>query len=324
MNTQDTSKSLQTKALRRAALTSLALLPGLAAALDWSQMESRDVTLFQPGQSAWEWLLVPGEHDGGRRMREGKDCLYCHAGEEPAIGNLIASGEMIEPSPMPGMPGAIELAVQAALEGDNLHLRLSWTSLAGAEPAGDETYQARATVMIADDTLSAARIAGCWAACHGDLPGMPDEMQDAELTKYLPNSRSRMTRTGGGADYKSDAEVAAELERGAFFEYWSVKLDQGTVLKALDGYFLEARREYADSAVSAEARLEDGRWVVEIARPLSPESGPRLALAPRSEYTVAFAVHDNHTDNRFHYTSFPMGLSLTGDGVVLVTKSRTE
>lgn len=299
------------------------LAPALAVGVDWSQVEKHELQLFQPGQSAWEWLLVPSEHSGGKRMREGKDCLYCHAGEEEAIGNLIASGEKLEPSPMKGMPGTVKLSVQTAVQSGSLRMRLSWTSLAEGEPAGGKDVPAQVTVVLADDTIQAAKVAGCWAACHNDLPGMAEADSGAKLTKYLPNSRTRMTRSGGGTAIKSDADLAAELEKGAFYEYWQVELDQGTVHKARDGYFLDARRTNDESAVSAEATLVDGRWVVDITRRLKPVGGPRITLAEGKVYTVEFAVHDNHVGDRHHYVSFPMRMKVQQAGAQLMTESAT-
>ena len=104
--------------LRVAALDHAHALTALLAVLlmpllTWAPVvHAADIVLFQPGQSSWEWLLVPASHDGGKRMREGKSCLYCHEGEAKVIGDLIVSGEKLEPNPIASMPGFVEMAVR--------------------------------------------------------------------------------------------------------------------------------------------------------------------------------------------------------------------
>ena len=100
----------------------------IALALATLPVSAEEILLFQPGQSSWEWLLVPSTHDGGKRMREGKTCLFCHEGEEKVIGNLIASGKKLEPAPVDGMPGFISMDIQASFDSDNLYLKISWAS----------------------------------------------------------------------------------------------------------------------------------------------------------------------------------------------------
>jgi hypothetical protein len=294
-----------------------------AAAVDWATVQNRTVTVFQTGQSSWGWLLTPGDHGTApvRRIREGETCLSCHADEERAIGSLIVSGQKLEPNPLSGMPAAFDVDVRVAREGDNLHVRFAWTSPDGAGWAGDDQVPAQVTFLLADDTLGAARIAGCWAACHGDMRGMPSQL-DAEMTHYLPNSRTGMTAIGGGRDLRSADELAAELQRGAFYEFWQVELTGDGLQRVLDGYMLEARRDNADSEVRAEARREAGGWVVEMIRPLRPSGGPRKTLDPAREYTVAIAIHENSQSGRRHFVAFPMQMSFTRADAELTVGAR--
>jgi hypothetical protein len=296
--------------------------PASPAAVDWGQVATSQMVLFQNGVASWEWLLVPATHDvGGRRMREGRTCLSCHEGEETAIGNIAASGRRLEPNPLPGMPGTLELQLQAARDDTHLHLRLSWPSLTGGARAGDAEAAVRVTVMLGDDALSVAPIAGCWAACHNDMVGMPNAQPGQDLTKYLPNSRTQMTATGGGTGLRSAADLAAELARGAFLEYWQVELDEaGGVRRALDGYMLEARHANDASELSATARRDGDRWVVEMSRPLTPAGGPRKVVAAGRTYTVAFAIHDNYATKHYHYVGFPRRMVLDAGEAELVVR----
>ncbi|MDX1556339.1 MAG: ethylbenzene dehydrogenase-related protein, partial [Xanthomonadales bacterium] len=270
--------------------------------------QARDIVLFQPGQSSWEWLLVPASHDGGKRMREGKSCLYCHEGEEKTIGNLIVSGEKLEPEPVSGMAGFTQMSVEASYDDQNLHLRLGWIPLPSAN-WGHEASSTHLTVALGTPDLSVAPIAGCWAACHNDLPHMPDAAA-GDLTKYLPGSRNKMSRTGGGTDIKSPAELEAQLAAGQYLEYWQAVLDGGELKSAGDGYFLEGRVANDHSAVSATAAFNGQGWSVELVRPLQPGQGPRHTLKEGVQYTLAIALHENHASGRYHYTSFPLSFVL--------------
>lgn len=283
----------------------LALIASLGFVLSAAEIQARELILFQPGQSSWEWLLVPASHDGGKRMREGKSCLFCHEGEEKAIGNLIASGEKLEPQPISGIPGFISMSLEAAYDDENVYLTMSWAD-APAANWGDEDAATHLTVSIGSPELNVAPIAGCWAACHSDLPGMPDAFADAQLTKYLPGSRNKMTRTGGGSDIRTTAELDAQLAEGKYLEYWQVVLNDNDLQSVGDGYFLDSRVANDDSAITATASNSDKKWTVEMVRPLKPAGKSRHALSAGIEYTLAVALHQNHASGRRHYTSFPM------------------
>ena len=291
----------------------------LTAAPAWAG--KRDVILFQPGQSSWEWLLVPATHDGGKRMREGKTCLFCHDGEEKTIGALIASGEKIEPAPIANMPGFVEMNVEASYDEQNLYLVIRWTSPAMFSPVNPDEADIHLTVMLGSPALSVAAIAGCWAACHSDLPEMPDAQAGQDLTKYLPGSRNKMTRTGGGTDIKPEADLAAQLDQGQTLEFWQVVLDQGKLKAVRDGYFLQERIRNPDSAVTATVTADGQSWTVEMVRPLHPEGASRHPLDEGIDYTLAIALHENHAAGRHHYTSFPMRFVL-GSGEAEISATR--
>lgn len=280
------------------------LVAALGSLLCPTISDAREVILFQPGQSSWEWLLVPSSHDGGKQMREGKSCLHCHDGEEKTMGKLIASGEKLEPAPISAMPGFIEMTVEAAYDDQNVYLDLSWVAPPQAS-WGDESSATHLTISLGTPDLSVAPIAGCWAACHSDLPGMPDD-SGADLTKYLPGSRNKMTRTGGGSDIKPAADLDAQLAQGQYLEYWQAELDGGSLKAAHDGYFLDGRKENSDSAVTATATADGQQWTVQMVRPLAPAGTTRHALAEGTVYTLAIALHENHASGRHHYTAFPM------------------
>ena len=71
-------------------LTALAE-PALAADLatiDWSKVPVANVTLFYPGQSAYEWLRT-SDHRGSNSVLDGGSCTTCHRGRQKALGCKI-------------------------------------------------------------------------------------------------------------------------------------------------------------------------------------------------------------------------------------------
>jgi cytochrome c-type protein NapC len=253
-------------------LAAIGLLAGLAGAV-----QAAEITLFQPGQSAWEWLLVPSKHDGGKRMREGKSCLFCHEGEQQVIGNAMAAGHDIEPEPIAGMPGFIDMSVSASYDADNLYVSACWGPLP-AGTWGQEGAEQMFTIAIGTADLNVAPIAGCWSACHRDLPGMQDVASGPRLTKYLPGSRSKMTASGGGHDVRPAAELDAQLAEGKYLEYWQLELSEGQVTDASDGYFLDARVSNQDAVVSGSGEAGGPGCSLQLVRPLAPTGKARHAL----------------------------------------------
>ena len=90
------------------------LSAGPVLAIDWAGVPARDVTVFYPGQSSWEWALTPTDHQGAPKFREGKDCHDCHRGEEASLGDKVVSGKVNEPAPIAGKPGSIVAHVKVA------------------------------------------------------------------------------------------------------------------------------------------------------------------------------------------------------------------
>jgi hypothetical protein len=117
------------------AFGALMLAGGLAQAIegeqvDWSAIPASEIPLFFPGYASYQWILSE-EHDGARRVGEGRNCLSCHEGDEAEIGQRIVSGEALEPHPIPGKRGLVNLTVQAAHDDEYLYLRTSWDTATG-------------------------------------------------------------------------------------------------------------------------------------------------------------------------------------------------
>jgi hypothetical protein len=176
-----------------------AAVPAMAAdpaTIDWTKIPPASVMLFYPGQSSYEWLRsdVHGKGKGAKAVRDGGTCTKCHEGDERVMGESIVKGGALEPTPVKGKNGALELKVQAAYDAKNAYLRFQWKTLnpypgiehqylrfdgkewkvygypkldqvvrEGKEPG---MYEDRMTVMIDDGKVPGFSRQGCWLTCH--------------------------------------------------------------------------------------------------------------------------------------------------------------
>jgi hypothetical protein len=313
---------------RRLALFSAAVIGLLvlaarpAEAVDWSGVKGTDITLFYPGQSSWEWILTPYEHDGAEKFRGGKDCIECHKGEEKDMGTEIVSGKKLEPDPIAGLPATIKLNIKATHDDERLYVRLEW-----AEPTGsvarklEDKYESMATMMLGDGKVVGFRRGGCWATCHNDLIGMPDAKSGADLTKYLTESRTKITHSGGDENYKSQGDLDKLMNQGVFLEYWHAGLNKGQAPVPVDGYILDKMHQNKSPAISAEGGFENGNWVVVFSRKLKMGEPGRKDIVPGTVYGVGFAIHSKWAGHRHHDVAFRRTLVLDkGEADIVATK----
>jgi cytochrome c-type protein NapC len=68
--------------------------------IDWSSVEPVEINLFYPGEASMEWILKGSDHSGKRSFTKGDRCVECHEEEEVDIGELIMSGDKLEPDPI--------------------------------------------------------------------------------------------------------------------------------------------------------------------------------------------------------------------------------
>jgi hypothetical protein len=165
-------------------------------------------------------------------------------------------GGPLEPTPVAGKNGTIDLQVQAAYDAKNAYLRFRWKTLnphpgnehpylrydgkawkehggpklakdvrEGRQPA---IYEDRLSVMIDDGQVPAFAQQGCWLTCHTgqrDMPGAATKEQaqaDALLTALGKGDLRKYlpsSRSDPGADWKSGksrAEIAKIKSAGGF------------------------------------------------------------------------------------------------------------
>lgn len=193
----------------------LAAVPALAAdpaTIDWSKISGKNVTLFYPGQSSYDWLLSPDHKKGDRQVAQGKDCISCHEGDEADMGNKLAKGGPLEPDPIAGKNGVLKLNVQAAHDAEYLYFRFQWkTNLnregrmidyvrydgkewkfwghertdksvrAGTQPP---LYEDRLAIMVDDGKVPRFAEQGCWLTCHNGMAETPGEATRDQVKQH--------------------------------------------------------------------------------------------------------------------------------------------
>jgi nitrate/TMAO reductase-like tetraheme cytochrome c subunit len=308
--------------------------------IDWSGVEASEVTLFYPGQASMEWMLKGSDHGGKRAFTKGDRCFECHEDEEVDIGDLIVSGEKVEPTPIPGKRGSILVNIKAAHDADNLYMQFQWedgehAAIPFADGGKmDAENQIKLAIMLTTDNeddpkVEFAERAGCWQSCHHDANYMPHQPDDAALsgdlskqldlsggfTKYLKESRTEIEiegkdgkKRGGWDKLKSDAEIQALLENGTFMDLLRYKSGTG---ESEDGYILAERVMTGGQGVDFSGELKDGIWTVEMKRKLTSDQPGDVSMALDQWYNIGFAIHDDYSSSRFHHVS--LGLKLGFD-----------
>jgi hypothetical protein len=165
------------------------------AKIDWSVVKATAVPLFYPGQSSYGWLRSSA-HKGAAKVRSGASCTACHDAkdDEKDLGNELVKGGRLEPTPVKGKNGFVDLSVQAAYDAKNLYLRYQWKThnpqpgtehqylrfdgkewkvwgfprldkvvQDGKQPA---LYEDRMSIMIDDGKVPGFAQQGCWLTCH--------------------------------------------------------------------------------------------------------------------------------------------------------------
>lgn len=301
------------KQKKRTALSLSLLLTSLslpAQAIDWSKVDSKPVTLFYPGQASWEWILTQSDHGGAKNFRKGKSCRECHEGEEKDMGNLIVAGGDLEPTPIAGKRGSINITVKTAYDAHRFYILLSWQEANQAMIKKMAKDQVRITVLLDDGHVSEATRAGCWGVCHDDTTDMPSALAGKTTNLYLARSRTKITRNGGGENYKSADEIQQLFKEGHFLEFWQAQLNQGKDAVAVDGYVLDKRYKNEPTRVSTQAHNKNGVWTVELSRELMTHDPHYKDITLGKNYTLSIALHDAYSEGRRHHISFPRSLGL--------------
>jgi len=178
------------------------------ATIDWSKVPATNVPLFYPGQSSYEWVRS-SDHKGATVVKNNGACIACHSGKEKTMGEKIVKGGPLEPTPVKGKNGYVDLKFQAAYDAKNAYLRFEWKTLNaypgtehqylrydgkewkvygypkldkvvqdGAQPG---IYEDRMSIIIDDGKVPGFATQGCWLTCHDGQRDMPKQFTKEEL-----------------------------------------------------------------------------------------------------------------------------------------------
>lgn len=248
--------------LAPAALSIATLLAGPALAVhptlvDWKSVPAKTLTLLYPAQSTYQWLRS-ADHPGAKPVGGGEACLTCHKGQEEKLGNKLVKANKLEPTPVEGKNGSVQLNVQVAYDNENVYFRAQWKTrnnypgeaypfvrfdgkewkpygaqkLAAAVRKGEQPgiYEDRLSVMIDDGGVPGFANQGCWLTCHNGLRDAPQQPTAAEvlanpLFKAIKKNDVRKylpsTRTDALASWdkgKSLDEIAKIKAAGGFLD----------------------------------------------------------------------------------------------------------
>jgi hypothetical protein len=227
------------------------------ATVNWNNVPTKTVTLFYPGQSTYQWLRS-SVHPGAAMVVDGGACLTCHGGAEEKLGDKLVKANPLEPTPVAGKNGMIQLNLQVAYDNDHAYFRAQWKTrnpypgeahpfvrydgkewkqygfpkLDAVVQKGEQPgiYEDRFSIMIDDGGVPAFANQGCWLTCHNGERDNPKvatraEVQANLLYQALKQNDVRKylpsTRTDADASWdqgKSPDEIAKIKAAGGFLD----------------------------------------------------------------------------------------------------------
>lgn len=266
------------------AVTALAW-PGAVQAeppADWSDIPTTTLTLFYPGQGGYEWMRSSDHKRAFTKVIEGDSCVSCHEGEEAEMGELIVSGQRLEPDPIEGKHGSVDLDVQVAYDAENAYLRFQWPTqmdrpgqmhnyiryngegweFYGSHRASEKVrsgeeppiYEDRLALMVDDGTVDDFAEQGCWLSCHTGMRDMPDEPTKEEIAAH--------SVLGGDGLNKSDIRKYLPVSRTDEEASWdATKMAEEIAELKAHGEFVDLMQWRA--ARSAIVNMADDGYVLE-------------------------------------------------------------
>ena len=181
------------------------------AKINWSKIPAKNVALFYPGQSSYEWLISDAHEGAANRVKRGDACSSCHDEKdaEKEMGEKLVKAGPLEPMPVKGKEGYKEVKVQAAYDDKNAYLRFQWQTqnpFPGTEhqylrfdgkewkvwgfPKLDKIvqdgkmqalYEDRMSIIIDDGKVAGFAKQGCWLTCHDGQRDMAKQFTREEV-----------------------------------------------------------------------------------------------------------------------------------------------
>lgn len=249
--------------------------------IDWSTITPGNVVLFNPGQSSYEWVRSKIHQGAHHDVKQGESCAFCHDEEdaEKEIGIVNSKGGRLEPHPIQGKIGFIDLGVQAAFDAHNVYLRFQWKTN-GPQPGPEHRYvrfdgktwkpwgfsrldgpvregsmpavvEDRISIMLDDGKVANFAKQGCWLTCHDGMRDMPPQFpsRGGVINTGLPPITQDAIRKylpdsrHDPSDWKSQKsarEIARLKADGKFLELMQWRARSSPDVTAVDeGYVLD-------------------------------------------------------------------------------------
>lgn len=198
-------------AIATVAFAAQAAIAADPATINWSAVPVTQVGLFYPGQSSYEWVRSSAHKGGATKVKAGNSCVSCHDEKdaEKELGEVLVKANRLEPTPVTGKPGSVDLKVQAAYDATNAYLRFQWKTAnpyPGTEhqflrfdgkewkvhgyPKLDKIvqdgkqpgiYEDRMSVMLDDGKVPGFAQQGCWLTCHDGQRDMQKQFTKEEI-----------------------------------------------------------------------------------------------------------------------------------------------
>lgn len=315
--------------------TSLLLSNTTLADPNWENIPGKEIPLFYPGPSAYEWVVNLPDHTGARKLTEKKqNCFDCHESDADVIGSDVVAGKkvgkarvILDTSVPAGRRGFIPVTVKAAHDSEKIFLRFEWESLFQAAPEvkPDANNEIKLSMIFDGGNNDEARMTGCWMSCHMDLRTMPDSDNAAKkhlqskalgwndgVTKYLPISRKSLSIAqqprGGWRQVKRPEEIRRALQAGQFLDLMQYRSGGG---KPIDGYVLESRHmDGGKSLINAAGKRDGNKWTITFERTLESKGLGDHRIQAGQTFNFGIAIHENFSHARFHHVSLGYTLGL--------------
>ena len=231
---------------------------------DWKSVPAKEIPMFYPGPSGYEWVLSRPDHTGALKLGDKiQNCFDCHEYDADVIGGDIVAGKnvgkvrvVLDQNIPEGRRGTFPLKVKAAHDDRKIYLRFEWDAAtkptAGAK--ADPLNEIKFSMMFDGGDFEEARMLGCWMSCHMDMRTMPETDAKAKkhpqskalgwedgVTKYLPGSRTAINieqkPRGGWNQLKPPGDIKKALAAGQFLDLMQFRSGND---KPLDGYVLDS------------------------------------------------------------------------------------
>ena len=276
---------------------------GSVKAMDWSNVPTRQIKVFYPGQAGLEWVMNKADHSSAADIIEKKRaCAKCHEGDANEVGAAIVAGKpvgvsktVMEPNPPAGKVGFIPMTFQATHDGSKIYFRFEWVPPKNGDKKLDPKNEVKLTMMFdGGGTVEGSELNGCWGTCHVDLRTMK-EAKDDKKTKYI---------------------TGADLASGKFMDL--IQYRSGKGLSPVDGWVdSERHMDGGKSQLKAEGKKEGNKWVVIFEQSMAGGGKGDHAIVADKVYNFGFALHEDYTNARFHYVSlgYQFGLDKPNPGV---------